>query len=158
MIDKTIEVLYASGHGGQKIFIIPQLDLVAVFTSKVFNPTGHRGPENMLIKYILPAMIPAGQPRKTVKLDPGYLDRLTGKYKIKDIDAVIPVFRKGDTLYTKTGFWETVELFPESENRFFGSSKKLGDFQVDVINDEKGNVRQLIAHFELRSMHLDKVE
>jgi len=156
--NKTIEVLYASGHGGQKIFIIPQLDLVAVFTSKVFNSTGHRGPENMLIKYILPSMVPAGQPRKTVTLDPGYLDRLTGKYKIKDIDAVIPVFREGDTLYTKTGFWETVELFPESENRFFGSSKKLGDFQVDVINDEKGNVRQLIAHFELRSMHLDKVE
>ncbi|CAB1078914.1 hypothetical protein D1AOALGA4SA_6634 [Olavius algarvensis Delta 1 endosymbiont] len=153
-----IEVVYASGHGGQKIFIIPQLDLVAVFTSKVFNPTGHRGPERILIKYILPAMIPAGAPRKTVKLDPGYLDRLTGKYKIKDIDAVIPVFRKEDTLYAKTGFWETVELFPESENRFFGFSKNLGDFQVDVINDEKGDVRKLIAYFELRSMQLEKVE
>ena len=103
-------------------------------------------------------MIPTGKPRKTVKLDPGYLDRLTGKYKIKGIDAVIPVFRKGDTLYAKTGFWETVELFPENENRFFGSSKKFGDFRVDVINDENGNVRQLIAHFELRSMQLDKVE
>ena len=155
---QTIEVLYASGHGGQKIFIIPQLDLVAVFTSKVFNPTGHRGPEKLLLKYILPAMIPTGKPRKTVKLDPGYLDRLTGKYKIKGIDAVVPVFREGDTLYTKTGFWETVELFPENENRFFGSSKKFGDFRVDVINDENGNVRQLIAHFELRSMQLDKVE
>lgn len=103
-------------------------------------------------------MIPAGAPRKTVKLDPGYLDRLTGKYKIKDIDAVIPVFRKEDTLYAKTGFWETVELFPESENRFFGFSKNLGDFQVDVINDEKGDVRKLIAYFELRSMQLEKVE
>jgi len=155
---QTIEVLYASGHGGQKIFIIPQLDLVAVFTSKVFNPTGHRGPEKILLKYILPAMVPTGEPRKTVKLGPGYLDRLTGKYKIKDIDAVIPVFREGDTLYTKTGFWETVELVPENENRFFGFSKKLGDFQVDVINDENGNVRHLTAHFELRSMRLDKVE
>ena len=155
---QTIEVLYASGHGGQKIFIIPQLDLVAVFTSKVFNPTGHRGPEKLLLKYILPAMIPTGKPRKTVKLDPRYLDRLTGKYKIKGIDAVIPVFRKGDTLYAKTGFWETVEILPENETRFYGSSKNLGDFQVDVINDENGNVRQLIAHFELRSMQLDKVE
>lgn len=155
---QTIEVLYASGHGGQKIFIIPQLDLVTVFTSKVFNPTGHSGPEKMLIKYILPAMVPTGKPRKIVELDPVSLDRLTGKYKIKDIDAVIPVFRQGDKLYTKTGFWETVELFSQSEKRFFGTSKNLGDFQVDVINDEYGNVRHLIAHFELRSMQLDKVE
>jgi len=155
---QTIEVLYASGHGGQKIFIIPQLDLVAVFTSKVFNPTGHTGPEKMLVKYILPAMIPTGAPRKTVTLDPEYLDRLTGKYKIKGIDAVIPVFRQGDTLYTKTGFWETVEILPENETRFYGSSKKFGDFQVDVNYDENGNVTQLIAHFELRSMQLDKVE
>jgi len=155
---QTIEVLYASGHGGQKIFIIPQLDLVAVFTSKVFNPTGHTGPEKMLVKYILPSIIPAGGTRKTIKLDPAYLDRLTGKYKLRDIDTIIPVFRRGDRLYTKTGFWETVELFPESKNRFFGSSKEIGDFKVDVVNDEDRNVNHLIVHFELRSMQLDKVE
>jgi CubicO group peptidase (beta-lactamase class C family) len=156
--DQTIEIRYASGHGGQKIFIIPHLDLVAVFTSKVFNPTGHSGPERMLIKYILPAMIPAGATRKFVKLDSGYMDNLTGKYKIKDIGAVVPVFRKGDTLYTKTGFWETVELFPENENRFFGSSKKFGELLVDVIKNKNGNITGIVAHFELRSMRLDKVE
>ena len=156
--NQNIEVLYASGHGGQKIFIVPQLDLVAVFTSKVFNPTGHRGPEKTLIKYILPSMIPDGPPRKIAKLDPEVIDRLTGKYKIKDIDVVIPVFKEGDTLYTKTGFWEKVELLPESENCFHGFSKKFGDIQVDVIYDKKGNVAQLTAHFELRSMQLDKVE
>ena len=86
------------------------------------------------------------------------MDRLTGKYKIKDIGAVVPVFRKGDTIYTKTGFWETVELFPKNENRFFGTSKKFGDVHVDVIKDKKGNVTRLIAHFELRSVQLDKVE
>jgi hypothetical protein len=68
-------------------------------------------------------MIPTAASHKTVKLDPGYLDRLTGKYKIKDIDAVIPVIRKGDTLYTKTGFWQTFELIAESENRFYGFCK-----------------------------------
>ena len=155
---QSIEVLFASGHGGQKIFIVPQLDLVAVFTSKVFNPTGHTGPEKMLVQYILPSMIPTGTPREFVKLDPEFMDRLTGKYKIKDIDAVIPVFREGDKLYTKTGFWEKVELSPENENCFHGYSKKFGDIQVDVINDKKGDVTHLIAHFELRSMHLDKVE
>lgn len=155
---QVIEVMYASGHGGQKIFIIPQLDLVAVFTSKVFNPTGHSGPEKMLVKYILPSMIPAAPPRKFVKLDSEFLDRLTGKYKMEAIDAIIPVFREGDKLYTKTGFWEKVELSPENENCFHAYSKKFGDIQVDVISDKKGNVTHLIAHFELRSMQLDKIE
>ncbi len=156
--NQKIGVLYASGHGGQKIFIVPQLDLVAVFTSKVFNPTGHRGPEKTLIKYILPSMIPDRPPRKIAKLDPEFSDRLTGKYKIKDIGAVIPVFREGNTLYTKTGFWEKVALLPENENCFHGFSKKFGDIQVDVIYDKKGNVAQLTASFELRSMQLDKIK
>ena len=156
--NQTINVLYASGHGGQKIFIIPQLDLVAVFTSKVFNPKGHSGPEHFLIKYIIPAMVVTEPPLKTIKLDPDLLDKLTGKYKFKDMDVVVPVFREGDRLYTKTSFWEKVELLPERKNRFFGFSKNIGDFQVDVINDEKGGVKQLIAHFALRSMQLDKVE
>ena len=155
---QTIEVLYASGHGGQKIFIIPKLDLVAVFTSKVFNPKGHSGPEQMLIKHILPAMTTTGVPHNTIKLDPKILDKLTGKYKIKDMDVVVPVFREGDKLYTKTSFWEKVELFPERKNRFYGFSKYIGDFQVDVINDEKRDVKQLILHFALRNMQLDKVE
>jgi hypothetical protein len=55
-----------------------------------------------------------------------------------------PLSREGDSLYTK--------------NVFFGFSKKYGDIQVDVINDKNGNFRQLIAHFELRSMQLDKVK
>lgn len=155
---QTIEVLYASGHGGQKIFIIPKFDLVVVFTSKVFNPKGHSGPEQLLIKYILPAMTTTGAPYKPIKLDPKLLDKLTGKYKIKDIEVVVPVFREGDKLYTKTSFWEKVELFSERKNRFYGFSKNIGDFQVDVVSDEKGDVKQLILHFALRNIQLDKVE
>ena len=103
-------------------------------------------------------MIPTGPLLKNVKLDPVFMDRLTGKYKIKDIGAVIPVFREGNTLYTKTGFWEKVALLPENENCFHGFSKKFGDIQVDVIYDKKGNVAQLTASFELRSMQLDKIK
>ncbi len=110
------------------------------------------------------------RPRDMAKI--GYMMLKNGKWQEKQIisrdwveestkthiDAVLPVFREGDTLYAKTGFWDKVELLPENESRFHGSSKKFGDFQVDVITDENGNVRQLIAHFELRSMYLDKVE
>jgi len=52
----------------------------------------------------------------------------------------------------------TLELFPERKNRFYGFSENIGDFQVDVINDEKGDVKQLILYFALRNMQLDKVE
>lgn len=61
--NKTIKVLFASGHGGQKIFIIPNLDLVVVFTSRVFNSKGSSGPEGFLLKYIIPSTMPWISPK-----------------------------------------------------------------------------------------------
>jgi len=155
---QKIKVLFASGHGGQKIFIIPKLDLVVVFTSKVFNPKGHSGPEGFLLKYIIPSIIPSIAPRKTVILPPEILDKLVGKYKAKEPDIIVPVFRVGDKLYTRTSFWDKVELFPENETQFLGGSKNIGDFQINFIKDKEGEVKQAIAQFGFRTMQFDKIK
>jgi CubicO group peptidase (beta-lactamase class C family) len=51
---KRIGIYYASGWGGQYIMIIPDLDLVAVFTGS--NYLAFRPPFMILKKYILPAL------------------------------------------------------------------------------------------------------
>jgi len=153
-----VEVLFASGHGGQKIFIIPTLDLVVVFTSKVFNSKGHSGPERFLLKYIIPAMMPPVSHRKTLKLSPEVLDKFVGKYRAKELDAIVPVFREGHKLYARTSFWDKVELIPQSETQFFGDSKNIGEFKANFIMDKKGEVLKFVAHFSLRMMHFDKIE
>jgi CubicO group peptidase (beta-lactamase class C family) len=158
MNKQTIEVLFASGHGGQKIFIIPQLDLVAVFTSRVFNPKGHSGPEGFLLKYIIPSIVPSASPKKTIKLPPKILDRLTGIYEAKAHGIVAPVFREGSKLYTRTSFFDKVELIPESETQFFGDSKKIGEFKIDFIKDKNGEVKQSTVNLGFRGIHFDKIE
>jgi len=156
--NQTIEVLFASGHGGQKIFILPQLDLVAVFTSRVFNSKGHSGPEGFLLKYIIPSNMPSISPKKAIKLSPDILDKLTGKYEAKEHGIVAPVFREGDKLYTRTSFWDKVELIPENETQFFGDSKNIGEFRINFIKDKQGNVKQSIVYLGFRGLHFDKIE
>jgi hypothetical protein len=46
-----------SGNGGNKVVVIPKLDLVAVITSTNFGTRGmHEQTERILTEYILPAV------------------------------------------------------------------------------------------------------
>ena len=155
--NQTLKVLFASGHGGQKLFIIPKLDLVAVFTSRVFNPKGHSGPEGFLLKYIIPSIIPSIAPKKAIKLPSETLDKLVGKYKSEELDVVVPIFIKGDKLYSRTSFWDIFELIPETETQFFGDSRNVGELEIKFISDNKGEIKQINAYFGLRGIRFHKI-
>ena len=48
---------FASGNGGQRIFVLPDLDMVVVFTGSHFNnPLGHEQPRRILSGSIFPAV------------------------------------------------------------------------------------------------------
>ena len=52
---KKVKTFLASGHGGQRIHIFPNLDMVVVITQQVFNnPMGQMNPIILLSNYILP--------------------------------------------------------------------------------------------------------
>jgi CubicO group peptidase (beta-lactamase class C family) len=55
--DRVIETIEARGNGGQYIFVVPELDLVAVITSGNFRNRRTRQPEEILKRYILPAAV-----------------------------------------------------------------------------------------------------
>jgi CubicO group peptidase (beta-lactamase class C family) len=54
---RTIATLEARGNGGQYIFVAPSLDLVVVITSGNFRNGRTREPEDILRRFILPAVI-----------------------------------------------------------------------------------------------------
>ena len=59
--DKTFETIFAAGHGGQRVIVVPELNLVAVFTSKPDdNLKGHKRIIKIMEKYILPSMLDSG--------------------------------------------------------------------------------------------------
>ena len=55
--NQSAEAIAASGNGGQIIAIFPKLDLVTVFTGGNYNSSLSAQPVEMLIRYILPAMM-----------------------------------------------------------------------------------------------------
>ncbi|MES3023657.1 MAG: serine hydrolase [Pseudomonadota bacterium] len=54
---RTVEVQYASGNGGQSIFVVPELDLVAVFTGENYDSNKAIQGRNLLTKYIIPSVL-----------------------------------------------------------------------------------------------------
>jgi CubicO group peptidase (beta-lactamase class C family) len=53
--DRRIDTVMLSGNGGQKVFLVPELDLIAVFTGGAFNV---ESPTNeMMVRVLLPALL-----------------------------------------------------------------------------------------------------
>ena len=65
-----------------------------------------------------------GQPYKTpatrtvAKVDPSIYDQYVGKYELRP-DFIMTVTREGNSLITQATGQPTIEIFPESETRFF---------------------------------------
>ena len=56
--DTIYEAYYASGNGGNKIYIFKDMDIVIVVTGTAYNtPYGHRQADQIIQNYLLPAII-----------------------------------------------------------------------------------------------------
>jgi hypothetical protein len=59
-----VNVVAAQGNGGQKIYLVPQYDLVAVFTGGAYNVNG-TPPNAIMAKIILPAVMAGAEGKKS---------------------------------------------------------------------------------------------
>jgi hypothetical protein len=85
---------------------------------------------------------PLPSPRKQIALDPRLYDRLAGDYELAP-GFIITIIRRGDKLFSQATGQAEVELFPESETRFF---LKVVDAQVDFDLDAAGKTTGLVLH------------
>jgi CubicO group peptidase (beta-lactamase class C family) len=163
--NQMIDAFWAWGHGGQFIFVLPALDLVVVFTAKPYeNPGYSERAFNMMTKYIIPAVMPPGPPREIAKVDVKVLETYVGTYTFKHNGEteIVDIFLKDNRLYGRGDDEDIVELYPETENQFFGTAKDIGGFKLKFVKDQKGDVTKFVLDFApqyaLMKIPFDKIK
>ncbi len=112
--------------------------------------TARYGPPEAALKTELP--LPAE--RKAVTLEPAVFDRYVGRYELAP-GFVLAVTREGGRFMTQATGQDKVEIFPESESRFF---LKVVDAQIDFEKDAAGKVTGLVLHQGGRDMKAKRLD
>ena len=136
--DRSVYLYMASGHGGQKIFVVPDFNLVVVITHQDFdNPAGEMHNTAIMSRYILPALDPCKPREVPVKLDVETLSRFVGAYASSNDKFKIDIHN--GRLKVTTQNTESMYLVPISRTRFRGTVQDLIDveFVFDITDDGK---------------------
>jgi CubicO group peptidase (beta-lactamase class C family) len=80
--------------------------------------------------------------RVVAKVDPKIYDAYVGQYELAP-NFIFTITREGDSLMSQPTNQGKLELFPESETKFF---LKAVDAQITFVKDEQGQVTHLILH------------
>jgi hypothetical protein len=156
--NRTIGVFYAAGRGGQYIFVCPSLDLVAVFTSKVYgNPLGVVRPQVMMADHIIQATLSLSPSQKTIESEPKLKSEYIGEYESKLLRVKLKIFEEGNDLSCKVFRGQTKMLY-ESENKFLGTLKNIGDVRFKFIRDQDGRVDKVITKIGFAIMQFEKIK
>lgn len=159
---RELTIIWASGYGGQRIFIVPDLEAVAVITHKVLhNPGGGLRAERMFVNRILPALVPGEKPaRQEVGLPPDAA-KLAGCYRSDTGYATGCVtLEKGRLFLTlKTNYLEEkCGLKPVSETELVGVSKLMGRFRIIMDRSGAGDLDKAVFKFGLRRKVMRRVQ
>ncbi|HZS07028.1 MAG TPA: CocE/NonD family hydrolase [Blastocatellia bacterium] len=80
--------------------------------------------------------------RQEIKLDPKVFDAYAGQYELTP-ELIITISREGDKFFAEATGQQKVEIFAESETKFF---LKIVDAQLTFVKDDKGKVTHLVLH------------
>jgi CubicO group peptidase (beta-lactamase class C family) len=154
--DRSAYTFFASGHGGQKIYVFPDLDLVVVLAHEVFdNPMGEVHNSAILARYVLPAADPSASWGDPVTLDAATLSRYVGEY-VATRDRFTIVYREGSLVAMSEGS-PPLALTPLTETRFRGTLLDLVDVDLEFDVAADGTARSVRARFTFNDRTYQKV-
>jgi hypothetical protein len=91
--------------------------------------------------------------RTVADVDPAIYDDYEGRYRIAP-NFILTVTKKNKSLYVQATGQPEIEVFPESETKFF---YKVVNAQITFVKDDNGVVAKLILHQNGRDMHAPKI-
>ena len=145
--DQLVDLFFASGRGGQHIFVVPELRLVAVFTAQpIDNSGGYNRNFIMMADYVLPAVTGSATP-KSVPMDTGKLSRYAGRYQHLETgeEATVTVGVAG--IFVWPAFWWRIPISPIGPGRFIGYSSRTGDLHIRFLPVEGKQPDRFEARF-----------
>jgi CubicO group peptidase (beta-lactamase class C family) len=136
---RNVFVYMASGLGGQKIFVVPDMDLVAVLTHQVFdNPAGELHNTSIMSRYILPAADALGLHDQVTVMDAAALTPYTGAFAtVSNSTDRFTIDLRDSKLYATAPDTPVIELIPVTPTWFRGTVLNFldVDFFFDVTAD-----------------------
>ena len=150
-------IAHAGGINGFSSMIIrlPDTNVTAIVLTNTDSVPGGGSAvarDLLAIYYGQPYTTPA--PRTVAKVDPSIYDQYVGKYELRP-DFIMTVTRAGDSLITQATGQQTIEIFPESETRFF---PKLMEATIVFEKDASGKVVALVLTQGGRDQRAKKIE
>ena len=85
---------------------------------------------------------PPPQERQAVKVDPAIYDAYAGEYELRPGFAIV-ITREGNQIFALATSQPKLEIFPESETRFF---LKVVDAEIEFVRGADGKVTGLVLH------------
>ena len=158
-LNQTFGMYMASGHGGQKIVIIPEQKTVIVISQQVFNnPYGDLNFIAIMSDYIIPALINSKIVNKTIQLSEKQLSKLEGHYVIEDKSEFIDFeIVKGSLIgYQRNG--EQNMFIPVSNNIFKTRVMDLIDIYIEFIPDSTEEFKSVKSKFAFMHKQYHKTE
>ncbi len=153
---KSTFLYMASGHGGQKIYVIPDFDMVIVLTHQVFdNPFGELNNLSILSRYLLPAADPAVSEDVVLKLAPDALSAFAGEYRAPQGSFQAEVV-DGALRLSGEGSPPTI-LEPIGAARFRSTIEGLVEVYFEFDLDEAGVAQGGRATFGFRNDVLERI-
>jgi beta-lactamase regulating signal transducer with metallopeptidase domain len=93
-------------------------------------------------------------PRKRVPFDPNHFDKYVGYYQMGP-STIFTITRDGDHFLMRLTGQVDVEVFPESETKFFSTEV---DAQISFATDGRGRVTELVLHQNGLEQHAPRVD
>ncbi len=146
-LNRTFFIYMASGHGGQKIVVIPEFDMVVVITQQVFN--NQYGDLNfiaILSDYILPAASGKMDQVGVIEIGQGELAKFEGRYTDTD-GKYIDVIKAEGKLVLRSSNGEQNDFYPISDTIFKTRILDLLNIEIEFVHNPQNNIESIESKF-----------
>jgi CubicO group peptidase (beta-lactamase class C family) len=137
------QLAHGGGINGFSTMIVrlPEENVTSIVLANVQQAqTGRIARDLLAILFGQPYQVPVV--RTVAKVDPKAYDAYVGQYQLAPT-FILTVTREGDRLMTQATGQGKLEVFPESDTKFF---LKVVDAQITFVKDDSGRVTHLILH------------